>query len=309
MTLKTPAKNYVILDDMGQMGNKLVIFAHLAALCIETGSSVAFPSFTRHTASFENFKGHKNPYIDGQSYKKVRSGSDRKITRLAFRILRKLSIRKIDFPWKAYSWMDSVGTTVEYDINLSQQLERNTNRKTTIGLFGWRYRNQLELEKHAEPVRELFTLEKSIDKRAKQIIEEIKRKDQVEEVLAIHFRGGDYRQEFGGDRFISLEKMLKIARDYEKISESNFSIVILSNEDVKIPKQYNIRTHSGPGDQISDFAVLKNSDKIIAPMSTFSAFASFLGLAPLALIDHTTKKLNRNDFQVIQYFGPKKRKT
>lgn len=299
---------YILLDNLGQMGNKLVLFSHLIAHCLdEADASVVFPEFAAHGDFFMEFSGG-NTFsfpLDRDLPSWTRSMFLLSAWKVLFKTLRKLGIRRLGVPGLNLLWHDTVGITVDYDTDIAQSLPPARSGTEIVGLFGWRYRHQQSLETHADTIRKILRIEQGIVDRSKSFIEQLRKDDENVAILGIHHRGGDYRHEYGGRRFVEMDKLLALALDYVESTGRPHLMIVFSNEDVHVPEELRDTVFGGPGGQIEDFCTLSLCDRIIAPMSTFSGFAAFLGDVPTAVVDSRCERIRETDFVRLDYFGPR----
>lgn len=298
----------------GQMGNQLVLIAHIAALCKEFGFRAYFVQFHEHRNAFLGpSKGctAKFPLTYEALGTEVagRHGADGILFRTCNIIAR--ALRKAD-PQERYlralgiEIFNTRGVTYEFDVDLSTMkcVEKIKNSKISF-LFGWRYRNYSLLEKHKDFIREYLKPSQDIN----DLVESFFSAERYEKgaiKIGIHIRHGDYLEFEGGRYYVELNQYVELAKSVASQISRPAEFVVFSNEVQDLSGFAPLKVRTGPGSIYEDFHALSRCDLIIGPQSTFSGMASFLGQVPMATVTRNTKMVRMEDFEVITHFGPQK---
>lgn len=199
--------------------------------------------------------------------------------------------------------IETEGATYEFDIDLSEPGYSNFIRKCRrVYLFGWRFRNYELLHKHEAAIREYFLPSEEYEK-ATEVFFSRGSGDQPL-TIGVHVRHGDYINFDGGRHYLTIEKYASLVCDYAESLDCPVEIIVFSNQTQNLDLFAPFPVRSGPSDMYGDFFALAKCDLIIAPQSTFSGVASYLGQVPLALVSKSTDSIKTSDFKVTSWFGP-----
>jgi len=275
----------IVAESSGQLGNQIILFAHLIALAEEFGFSVTNPAFHAYRAHFSGARLGliaSYPNTSGGSVEKyltalVRPDQIHRTSNLTCRSLRRL----LPASNLVVSHLSCQGHSPEFDIDLSSAENMAILRRSALTLlFGWRYRNYDLFLKHEDRIRDYFSF---YDQSAAQSLV-CQFRQRVDNVIGIHVRRGDYAQFEGGKYYMDLVDYVAAARHLAGQLQGRTGIVICSNEVQDLGAFDGLEAVRGPGSAIGDMQALSMCDYIIGVPSTFSRWASFIGRVPLAVI-------------------------
>ncbi|WEL20542.1 hypothetical protein HBNXHr_0467 [Halorhabdus sp. BNX81] len=113
-------------------------------------------------------------------------------------------------------------------------------------------------------------------------------RDKYDLLVGLHIRQSDYREWHDGEFYYTAREYWDMAEAFaERSSAESMAFLIASDETHDNSIFDHDKYHMGLGDQdrvnhyVEDFVKLSHCDIVLAPPSTFSAFAAFLGDLPL----------------------------
>lgn len=171
---------------------------------------------------------------------------------------------------------------------------------------GWQTRTDKRyLEQTLPELQRIFRPKDEITERAKDMILQLK--TEVDIVVGVHIRRGDYATWNDGSFFYSLEEyhqfMLRIQQLY---SDKRVGFFISSNEDFSLDifQGCNCRRFGKePSGAILDLYTLSICDRIIGPFSSYSRWASFIGKVPLCFLESKDQQFTDQSFsRIVDYF-------
>jgi hypothetical protein len=141
--------------------------------------------------------------------------------------------------------------------------------------------------------------------RAKGIMAQLR--SEVDMVVGVHIRQGDYATWNDGHFFYELEEyhqfMLRVQKLYEG---KRVGFFISSNEDFSLDifEGCNCRRFGKePSGAILDLYTLSICDRIIGPFSSYSRWASFIGRVPLCFLETKDQQFTDESFsRITDYF-------
>jgi len=117
-------------------------------------------------------------------------------------------------------------------------------------------------------------------------------------VIGVHVRQGDYAFWEDGRHFYDDRQYAEMMRAAQAaFSDRTTAFVVCSTEPKTQEAFEGLAVHLAPGDRYGDLAALAACDRIMGPPSTFSAWASFVGGAPLAYVLAPADPLTRASFE------------
>lgn len=271
-------RTLVVAEKSGQLGNHLILFAHLIALAQEYDLRILNPSFHQYRKHFTGSrgglvasypalqKGAPSPTVEERLYA---------TTNLGARLIR----RALPPSNRVASHTTCKGYTPEFDIDFSSQTNQALLHRAPVHLlFGWRYRNYALFQKHEQAIRNYFEFYDTME--ARNSMDSIKKKSDI--VIGIHVRHGDYKDYLGGKYYLSISQYASAAHHLiRQIGRNNISVMVFSNEEQDLSVFEGLDVYAGPGGMMSDFQALSFCDYLVAVPSTFSRWASFLGNTPI----------------------------
>ena len=187
-----------------------------------------------------------------------------------------------------------------------------THNKTWDKIFsfwgckkGWDTMNDTRYIAQAKKeLQHIFRPKKEITDKAEAFIAAIRQ--QVDIIVGVHIRHGDYSTFENGRYYYTLEEyyvfMLKIKNMYKN---KRVAFFISSNESfsTNIFKDCNCYRYGiEPSGDILDLYTLSICDRIVGPWSTYSRWASFIGEVPLCCIKDKNQSFAESNFSRISDF-------
>lgn len=262
----------VIADRAGELGNQLMVFANAIAWAIENESRVSYPGFA-YGAWFEGTQSSRpwtkfpaNPSRGVRLPSRVSYFSGRLAARLAR--IGIVPMKTISLPWMKTCEMESRAFR-----SLSDQYQ-------LLFLEGWLFRAPHLLEKHRFDILEFFNPVSSIRVMSESLVAELRR--EVDVVVGVHIRQGDYNETFGRRYFLETgDYAVIMSRVMEYFAGLKVGFVICTNVAQDWTPFEKFVLAIGNGHPLGDLCSLQLSDVIIGPPSSFSLWAAFAGGRPL----------------------------
>ncbi len=166
-----------------------------------------------------------------------------------------------------------------------------------IFIGGWMLRARQGFDRNAEEIRRIFTPKARYMSRVNELIG--KAREGADTLVGVHIRHGDYKEHFGGIYYfetgVYIEKMKQVQTLFEG---KKVRFLVCSNTGLSETDFPGLEVTCGTGEQIEDMYALAACDYLIGPPSTFTAWASFYGKKPLALIKDTGEKITFDKFRI-----------
>ena len=115
--------------------------------------------------------------------------------------------------------------------------------------------------------------------------------------IAVHMRRRDYRTWRDGRHFFDDEVYCRIMKGLSDELDSNVRFVLFSDEKVCLENFKGLDCVCAHGTNVEDQWLMSRCDYIFGPTSTFSAWASYYGHVPRAIIRTTSSEIHLADFQ------------
>jgi len=289
----------IIDSKIGQLGNSLLISAHVIACAIENNIKVVNIPFDDYA---EFFVGTRNNLLCSYPTSCVHLPISK---RMMFRGRTDFIIRKSIQHLTKYGLFSDYYTryvesiTIDWSDNFSLEsydfLTLIQNKKYII-LKGWNFRSNLNVKKHASKIKKYFSPLAIYQQNVSVYLEEAKNNFDI--IVGVHVRQGDYKKWHGGRFFYAMNIYQKIINKLRKYFSPNKTLFILCSDSPQ-PKNFFDSTDIifGLGFLIEDMLLLSKCDYIIGPPSTFSLWASFYGETPLYHIYDPSCLPQVNDFK------------
>ena len=293
------SKVFVIAKESGQLGNRLVLFAHFIAFAIENNLTIMNSAFDEYADFFETTS--KDSFC---CYPPQMVFEGNKVARKGFRLFTSSAIRLVTFITKcklnfnhvkiitAYSWQERVSLDSPKFLSLFKQQE-------IIFTQGYCFRASSYFAKNANKIREYFTPIEKHRYNISRLINSIKTSCDV--LVGIHIRHGVYKTWRGGKYFYSIEQYTEIMKKIENLFYGKtvaFLICSNANHDKNTFSKFN--TTFGNNHIIEDMYALAQCDYIIGVPSSYNRWAAFHGNVPLYTIEEPDKNITLDSFKVYQ---------
>lgn len=289
----------------GQLGNRLFLSCHVTATALENSMEVLNPAFLDYAPHFEHSAGDtlcRFPQRDNLwlfRWPSLREPCRRLLDAASDLIDPNLGRGRIQL----YQLKDP-----ESLFDCSDARFRAAIRDArVIFLKGWYFRNYELVMQHADTIRHHLRPRSEIQQDCESLVQTLRR--DVDVLIGVHIRHGDYRTAWGGGLYFPTEKYVAwMGMMSRQLSGQKVGFLVSSNEaqDVRCFAGLNVkfRTPSPsevPGSAaVRDLVTLSLCDYLIAPPSTFSGWASFSGSVPICFVRHPDHQLSLQDFKVCE---------
>ena len=281
----------IIAKKYGQFGNRLILFAYFIAFAIEHKVKIVNPAFDEYA---ENFQTIRNDIFCRYPPKSLLNGN-RLIRILLYFLIRLMTIIKPNF----IKFLTIRGTE-NYDLNSKEFIKLAKNNKYLF-VQGWAFRDNVNLNKHADIIRDYFKPNEKIQMNITELIDNARQNCDV--LIGVHVRHGDYKNWNDGKYFYELDEYAKIMERIEILFQNKKVVfLVCSNvtQDVKTLSKFRFifcNNHF-----VQDLYSLAKCDYIIGPPSTYTNWASFYGNVPLYKIISSDAIIKLEDFKIYPNF-------
>ncbi len=271
----------IISSKPGQLGNRLIVFAHFIAFSLEHKIKIYNPSFDEYSVHFVNTK---MTLIAEHPLGKLRLGFLGRwfrslCYRMAFLISRILSRLKVN---NRFIRIVEIDWSEKVDLNTTEFIRLAQN---TVFLFvhGWQFRDSDNIVKHGRAIANYLAPLASYEQNIKRKIDSVRKADEL--LIGVHIRQGDYKEFEGGKYYYTTEEYAGFMKELKDgLRGKKISFWICSNEKQPVSYFSELDCHWSTNNFIEDLVSLSMCDYIIGPPSTFSMWASFYGQKPLLMI-------------------------
>jgi len=284
----------IIADKFGQLGNRLLVFAHFIACAIEHKFEVMNPSFGGYS---EYFKTTTEDFFCRYPQTKSLLKGGRTLRSLFYRFVA-LSTRTIIKAKIKCRFLDTITLDPGSSLHLSDKTFLDLARRTRILIVrGWEFRDQANFEKHADAIREFFTPVEPLQRNIGALMREATKDCDV--IVGVHIRHGDYRVYADGKYFYNTDQYANIMEKVENLFSGNkVGFLICSDEKQDEAKFSKFRFNFGNGHIVGDMYSFAQCNYLIGAPSTYTMWASFYGGVPLYMIEDPAAAVSFESFRV-----------
>lgn len=264
----------IVSTKEGQLCNRLFHISHLIAFSVENEITVIYPFFSEYCSYYPNFSRQFLPkrflYIDNSF-----------VNFLLLRILPRLvANNKIQFPISIFA---------DSEVNMDDESFILKTQNSLIFASGFLFRDYKNFQKYSALIKKIFSPKISDENYALNKINEIKGNGNSL-VIGIHIRRGDYLTWQDGKHFYSFDYYSSVIKSIQfKLKKLNLDakFIVFSNDIAVLnaPTLSELACHVACGDQFTDLALLMKCNYIFGPPSSYSAWASFMGNAPICFLE------------------------
>ncbi len=278
----------ILAGKSGQLANRLIVFSHFIANALENGYPLFNPTFAEygdyfHATRYNDFSGHRI------SVPRPVAGA---LIWFLLALLRRL------LPKSPKHVCQSLGDDEKMDLS-GAAFASIGKSYAYIFIFGWPYRDDHSLRRHARLIRSFFRpvehYQSSIDERFRTIA------DGQSTLVGVHIRRGDYKLWCGGAYYfenqIYANKMAQI-RSQLLLQGRATRFLVCSNQRVDLEDFQDLDCVIGTGHELEDLYLLARCDLLIGPPSTYSMWASFYGEVPLYHLYHADAVVDVSTFRI-----------
>ena len=270
----------------GQLGNRMLLFAHFMANSLEYGYTLYNPEFNEYIPFFKGTVGNT---LTEKRITVSRFGN-RRLDRMFSLLIR---------GWTDITWRFFVNTPgyrlyrifrshdrkhTIFNLNQPAFIQDAQNKKAIVQ--GWQFRDTQHIEKYHAQISAYFTPTGFyLNEVSKVLGKALTRGDFP---VGVHIRRGDYARFEGGRYFFTDEVYAQKMKEVDTLCrrEGKKCIFILCSNDNVDTDQFGLtlpilfeKRHF-----ITDMYILAACKLILGPPSTFSIWASYYGRAPLIQI-------------------------
>lgn len=282
----------VIADKAGGLGNRLLVFAHVAASAIEHGYKVSDPSLDEFTAFFPAFHGDIFTRVPARNGSRSTPGWLRSLVYWVTFIAAGLVGRSAGLRNRLIRVLP--GERFELS---SPDFVSLANARGLVFVQGWLLRDRASLVKHASDLRRVFTPTETITDRARSSVERSRHGGDL--LIGVHVRQTDYRVHLGGRFFFDLARYrAEMTRATELFPDRKVTFLVCSDEAIEPSAFAGLEVTVGTGHFIEDLYSLAGCDRLLGPPSSYTLWASFYGEVPLYMIREDGGKMSIDAFAV-----------
>jgi hypothetical protein len=286
----------VIVRKSGQLGNRLLVFAHFIANAIEHGYRIANPSFHDFAGYFvgtrDDFFVRYPVRPTSLTNRSLQSAYWKLLTR-AVPLLKPLpkaglGLKVLDVTAKNYErpFFDMSDPSF-------QQLVRES--RALIVRDGWLFRDFGSLVRHAEVVRGVFEPVEAHANRIANVIDAARRDCDL--LVGVHIRHGDYARWKGGRYFYAAADYARlITRLRDSVPGQRVRFLVCSDAPQDLATFAGLDAVPGPNHQLEDMYAFAACDYVMGPPSTYTLWASFYGSVPLYYVEDIEAPVTLADF-------------
>jgi len=288
-------RRIILTRTTGQLGNRLLVGAHVLAAAVECGATCLNPAFLEYSDWFEGPRRSLATWTPGAVDHPPYSLRQRTCAYIATRVAWQAG--KIFAPLSLGRIARAIGRQREPQ-DLKEVVERAQNGgATTLLLQGYYFRHAPWAERHAALLRSFFLPCAEHRVAAEQVINDLRRSCDV--VVAVHVRHGDYQTHKGGRYFYPLPMYRTfIERMRSLLSPARVGFLICSNAKHNAEAFTGLTWRPGPGSVPGDLYAMACCDYVLGPPSTFSSWAAFQGNTRLLHLDRSDREFSLADFTV-----------
>lgn len=284
----------VVVQSIGQIGNRLEQFSHLIAFARDHQVEAADPAFSLYSEFFEQTYRDLLCRYPSNSAPWVR----KPLQRFCYYILRLGAASRLLKLVPDSTWIDHHWNEGEYDLSNPRFVEAARTKKFVFLTSTWLHRYWTNYEAHLEATREHFQLVPLLRESIASHFAAVRRAADI--VVGVHIRQGDNatdpvrRDAFSSAQYA--EVMRKIALLFPG---KNVVFLVCSNEPQPGSAFSGLTVFRGPGSFIEDMYILAECDYIVgAGQSSFSGWASLMGQKPRYGLFDPEREITLADFVV-----------
>jgi hypothetical protein len=271
----------IVAQKCGQLGNRLILGAHLIAFAKEFGWTVHYPAFSDYAPFFEG--PHRTPWctfpLSRSKGSCLTSGCVYRFANFSARAVRRLGIRN--------RWLQSLSIHGDYphnNVDLAVPMWRERiDQSALVFLLGWRVRNYRLVDKHQGEIRRFFEPVAAIRQKVSSYLGHARVAGRP--LVGVHIRQRDYKQYQGGRHYLESHQYAAYMRRLASLLGGRPRFVVCSDTPQENAHFEGLDVAFGPGQLVEDMHVLAGCDFVIGVPSTFSGWAAFYGRAKLYAID------------------------
>ena len=286
----------VLAKQNAQLGNRVTMHAHLLAFCLEKKCVFLNPTLGEYADFFVGTRGRLLIQKDGA----VRPRSlPNWQTKMAYAVVRSMyQLTKVSrlLPW--FPIQSAKATRNPQGKGLREFIEELESRGGRLAFVStWKIRSYELCGKHAETIRRLFMPVPRLRKNADDRLQGLR--ENVNLILGVHIRHGDYRRHASGALFYSPAEYRRWMEEFAAcFPGQKVGFAVCSDAKQEADDFAGLKMVFGPGNDeadaygnkrhdpvkgiiVEDNYLLSQCDYILGTVSTFCSWAAFWGNKPL----------------------------
>lgn len=277
----------VVGEKCGQLGNRLLLSAHLLAFSDKFGPAIYLSSLEdyRHLFAPESPAGRlwydsRNRNARGVAERAVVTFLPYTVANLTARAARRMCLTRGPLRLVATG-----GEGPESDVDPSKEpVQGMLSRRGICMTLGWRFRCYDLFHERADLIRASFPPAREVRKAVEATITTARRNNNV--LVGVHIRQGDYAEFLGGRFCLSTSDYVSRMQAVVELFPGRTVGFLVCSDAVQDPTTFgSLPVTLGPGGVGSDLFALASCDFIIGVPSTYSRWASFYGRVPIFTIE------------------------
>lgn len=279
----------------GRLGNRLGLFAHFVACCLNNNDSLINFGFAEYADEFKNINSGLISFFPRKDISVSWNGITYYSCQTAIKILKQ-------FPFSTSIEAELRRGEVltqerHFDLN-SPELQNYIAKYRLIFCRGWRFRCFNLINDHAQNIRNFFAPSEVIETATKKWVNSIREEGKV--IVGVHIRAGDYKRYWNGKYYYTPSKYAKIMKKIPKIfnNHKKVAFIIFSDEKQSVHSFPELDVQISQGSPVYDLSAMSFCDYLMGPPSTFSNWASFYGQVPMWYIPSAEAEPSLDKFRV-----------
>lgn len=271
----------VIARRYGQLGNRLFLYAHLIAAARHYGVELRNPSFAEYAKLFPstrsdlwcryddhlprpNHRSHATKNEPGQRSRDA-------LMHLTHAVAKGMNLVGMrNYPAKIIRLKSGEECDLQGD-----RFQKAIASGRTLVLQGWMFRSGRLLHEHQPHIQDFFSLDDHDQSAIDRVI--FPARSDCDALIGVHIRRGDYAHFQGGRYYYQDSDYARWMRETEEqMPGRRVRFLVCSHEQLDEKQFAGLRVTRGPGTAIQDMYALAETDWMMGPPSTFTAWAAFV---------------------------------
>ena len=303
----------VLAKRNAQLGNRLTMHAHLLAFCMEKGCAFLNPTLGEYADFFVGTRGRLLIQKEGSVRSRPLPAWQSKMAYTVVRFMYQLAKVSRWLPW--FPVQSGKATRNPQGKGMREFLDELSSRGGRLAIVStWKVRDYELCAKHAEAIRRLFMPVPELKTRADRKL--VALRENVDLVLGVHIRHGDYRKHANGSLFFSPTDYRRWMEEFAAgFPGKKVGFAVCSDARQNAEDFTGLEVVFGPGNDhadiygnkrhdpvkgviVEDNYMLSQCDYILGTVSTFCSWAAFWGNRPLLQVTSKSEHVNAERFKV-----------
>ncbi|MEM6365895.1 MAG: hypothetical protein AAF745_15815 [Planctomycetota bacterium] len=271
----------VIARKFGQLGNRLFLFAHLIAAARHYGVELRNPCFAEYADLFPSTRS--DLWCRYEVHRQRNDPADSRPSRLARKSLMAATESATNVTARLGLFRRRIEVirlrSGEYCDLSGDRFQAAIHSGRTLLLQGWEFRGDAFLDQHRSHVCDFFRISDSDQLAVNRCIARARQESDI--LVGVHIRRGDYARFRGGRFFYTDQQYAMWMRDVQqRYAGQRVGFLVCSHDRIDQTKFRGLTITRGPGTGLRDLYSLAETDWMMGPPSTFTAWAEFYGRKP-----------------------------